>query len=631
MAPPRYSPWLSYAAVVAATFAAAWGLWHWVLWQPDETTRLRDDAFYEFAWAANVAAGRGPTVSDGTTTSGVQLLWSSLLVPIAAIFGPAALPSLASALGLLLHVLNAGVWYLLGRGRIAGACLALCWLGHPLLLREAQNGQETALATLLATAVFGLRNARDRFYLPVSLLAVLARSDLAALAVLLALVRGRRRGYSWHTVAVVACLVVVPLGANALLGGGLMPDSAMPMSWLFHENLSQPAAGLGGLGDEAAGGFWQQQWWFARPLLLGGPFSTASAFGFGVVAFMLIRPWWPVALRAVPALLVGCASALGARSLLVPGWCALLLALFPALRVRRMSAERLAVVLGIVAIVALHWPLRWYPRDYYLCPLVVVAFAALGRFARLRPLLLVFAVAQVQDSWRIRPEPLRGQREMQLAGSLLHEVLPASERVGCFNSGLVTYWADVLASGGSRRGIVNLDGVVDHRSFAALREGRLSSWLDAQGVRFLLDNPVQFSRDATQPHACGRFFAEDFDAEADLVEVARFDVPFVHGSTPAGDSMRLYWRRGRGPQPAAAVATGEVRLLPACEVDGIARPPVVIWGARAGQSLALDGVPGAGGVLVADVECDTTVVLELPGQVLVDGQLAAGRLAIREK
>ena len=41
----------------------------------------------------------------------------------------------------------------------------------------------------------------------------------------------------------------------------------------------------------------------------------------------------------------------------------------------------------------------------------------------------------------------------------------------------------------------NLDGVVDRRSFAALRAGRLGALLDEAGVRFVLDNPVQFSTD----------------------------------------------------------------------------------------------------------------------------------------
>ena len=72
--------------------------------------------------------------------------------------------------------------------------------------------------------------------------------------------------------------------------------------------------------------------------------------------------------------------------------------------------------------------------------------------------------------------------------------------------------ADVLAAGGQRRGVVNLDGVVDHRSFAALRARRLDAWLDEQGVRYLVDGPQQFAMDPSIPHACGRYFDGAFGA-----------------------------------------------------------------------------------------------------------------------
>ena len=53
-----------------------------------------------------------------------------------------------------------------------------------------------------------------------------------------------------------------------------------------------------------------------------------------------------------------------------------------------------------------------------------------------------------------------------MAGLYLHQVLPTSERIGCFNSGLVTWHADIAAGSGfdpgrGRRGVVNLDGVVN--------------------------------------------------------------------------------------------------------------------------------------------------------------------------
>lgn len=608
----RPAPALSPLIVIAAACAAIWGIWNWVVWLPDETNRLRDDAFYEFVWAANVAAGNGPTVSDGVDTSGVQWLWSMLLVLVAWIH-PLLLPTVAPMLGLAFHAGSALLIWRLPQDRLTGICLGLCWLGHPLLLREAQNGQETAMAVFFAVSLFVARRARERGFVPLSLLAVLARTDLLGLVVMMSFCRQRKsrtlRGWLWALPAPVVAFSV-PLVANLATSGTWLPDSALPMAWLFHTNLSE------------ATGYWYNVWWYSRPVLLGGPFAMASAFGFGLVTFQLLRPWWPMSLRAVPAVMVGVASALGVNDLLTVGWAALLLALFPAQRRRRMHSELFAVSVGLSAIIVLHWALRWYPRDYYLAPVVLVGFVAMTRFGRWRLLLLTFAVVQIQDSWRVKPEPLAGQQEMSLAGFRLHEVVPAGERVACFNSGLVTWWSTIVASDEEKRRVVNLDGVVDSRSFAALRDGRLSEWLDEQGIRFVLDSPIQFELDPSVPHACGMHFGGGFDPAKDLVEVARFDVPGVSGAHPRADSMRLYWRRGRGEMPERPVPSGEMRVATpkrwASAPPPYPYPDVLLWwGAKVGQQLVFV-CEGQRQVLAApDVE--TAVLLRLDRAVIRQG------------
>lgn len=587
-------------AVVAAVVAAAVGLWVGLTVSPDATNRLRDDAFYEFVWAANVAAGRGPVVSDGIATSGVQLLWTLLLVPVAALGGAGALPLVAPWLGFALHVATAGAWLVALRDRVAGACLALCWLGNPLLVRESQNGQETALACLLAALLWLHRRGGEAAFATLAVLACLARSDLWLVVATLSVWR--------HGVAVRALLapgvaLAVTTSLNLWLGGGLLPDSALPMAWLWHANHAALVA------DGEAASRW---WWFLRPVLLGGPWALASAMGCGVLVFLLVRPWLPRSWRALPALAVGAASALGARDLATPGWAALLLALAPVTGNRRTPRGLLALAIGLGGIVALHWAVRWYPRDYYAAPLVVAATAAIARAAHVRLVLIVFALAQLTDLRRAPPEPLRGQEEMAMAGRFLGEVVPSGERVGCFNSGLVTFYADVLA-GDRRRGVVNLDGVVDRRAFAALREGQVGAWLDREQVRFVVDNPVQFSRDPHLDHAVGRWFGADFAAERDLLEIARFDVPGVGHGRGGADEFRLYWRCGRGAPPPPM---HEARDLGPALQGG----RYVLWPAVAGATLEVEQPTGERRALVTSATA-TVYVVAVPASDLGTGRL----------
>ena len=427
-----------------------------------------------------------------------------------------------------------------------------------------------------------------------ALLASLVRTDLLGFVAALSLVRHGRRW--WRGLLTPAVIVLSLMALNVGLGGGLAPDSAAPMAWLWHSN---HALAVPSLAETAA--TW---WWYARPVLLGGPWAMASAMESALAVFAVVRPWWPCAWRAVPALLVVAAFAAGAGDLLSAGWVALLLLVFPARRRRGVPRDLAALLLGGLVLLGVHWALRWYPRDYYIAPLVVLATAALLRFGRVRLVLLVFALAQLIDLPRVRAEPLAGQEAMALAGRHLAEVLPAQQRVGCFNSGILTFTADVLRrSRATRRAVVNLDGVVDARAFAALRRGRLADWLDEQDVRYVLDNPVQFATDPRLPHANGPWFAPDFDPARDLLELARFVVPAVGVTRPGTGGFRLYWRRGRGEPPvlpAAARDLGSWR-------DG----RCVWWPARAGQRLVIerqDGEP----LTLAAVDCDTTVIVAVP-------------------
>ena len=347
--------------MVAAVFAAAVAWLRLGVAAPWLDDRLRDDAFYEFVWAANLAGGAGPTVSDGVTTSGVQTLWSTLLALVAWCLGPTALPTVAPWLGAALHALTAVLWWRTVRPRwLAVACASL-WLGHPLLVRECVNGQETALACLCALQLWRARRGSPQRLALWAALAGLARSDLFGAALALAAVAGRRR-FVAALVAVVPFVVV-----NLWLGGGPLPDSAAPMAWLWHANFALTAPTLA---ETAA-----QHWWFVRPVLLGAPWALVSVVGSALLGWRLLRSWWPSAWRWLPMLVVGAAALFGAGDLLVAAVLAGLLGLWPRRSGRaRLPRAWLAVALGFGAIVAVHWAVRWYPRDYYLAPLVVAAY-----------------------------------------------------------------------------------------------------------------------------------------------------------------------------------------------------------------------------------------------------------------
>lgn len=605
-----YPAWLSAAALGLAACAAAFGLWHGLRWSPDLVDRLRDDAYYEFAWASNLAAGRGPVVSDGVTTSGVQYLWSLLLVPLVWLAGAAALPVLAPWLGVALHVAAAVSWWRAARGGVAGRVAALLWLGHPLLVRECQNGQETALACLLLSLLWQARREVGARPAMLSVLVVLARSDLWPCV---ALLQGLRAPGSWRAWRVPALALAVVLCLNRSLGGGWLQDSAAPMAWLWHSNFA--------LGEPGLAATLRQSWWYLRPVLLGGPFALGAPAGMAALVYLLVRPGWRGRWRWWPLGLVGAAAVVGVGDLAVPFYAALAFACLPAAPWRTWPRALTALALGLLAVVALHWAVRWYPRDYYAAPLAVGAAAACARLGRRRWVLPVLVCLQCVHGREFPAEPLGGQLASLVAGQQLAQVVPATARVGSFNAGILAFTADVLAAGSNaRRAVVNLDGVVDARSLAALQQAGLAAWLDAQGIEWLLDHPRQFAGDPRQDHANGPWFGNGFARERDLLEVVRY---VAVGAALAGAEAdcRLYWRRPRGAGADAAPPRTAVAALSAADLGpGPRGGRLLAWPAAPGQRLLVELASGQRRPLYA---CDaaTTVVLWLGPELVGTGRL----------
>ena len=71
-----------------------------------ERTLVRDDAYYQFSVARNLASGVGFTIDGQHAAAGVQVLWTILLAGMSVVFGSASLPLVAVLLGLMLHLVT---------------------------------------------------------------------------------------------------------------------------------------------------------------------------------------------------------------------------------------------------------------------------------------------------------------------------------------------------------------------------------------------------------------------------------------------------------------------------------------------------------------------------------------------
>jgi hypothetical protein len=155
-------------AIVVAIAALAHDTWWAMLPVEDSCARVRDDAYYYFEVARNIALGHGSTFDRLHDTNGFHPLWLLMLVPVYKVL-PAIDTGYRCAL-LLQGILNAGaiVLLFLWLRRLYGslpALIAVIAYQLPQMGYQTRTGMESALAAVLLFGVLHywarVRAARD--------------------------------------------------------------------------------------------------------------------------------------------------------------------------------------------------------------------------------------------------------------------------------------------------------------------------------------------------------------------------------------------------------------------------------------------------------------------------------------
>ncbi len=448
-----------------------------------------DDTYYVLSIARSLAAGEGPSASDGILTNGFQPLFAWLLVPLfwvgaepaAGLRGAVVLSSIFDALcavGLFVLTTNAVVDGRPARRTPGAAELAgIVWALSPVAVGQALNGLETslALAAVLAVCISLGRPGRvapahGRPFLLGALLgvALLARIDTACLCLLVAGGLGaQRRWRELVRVASAAFLVVAPWWAYEWgRFGTIVPGSG-------------PAVRAAALSLEPALGMtlsWAAMTainpWFDLPAVRS---SIIASPALSALTFLAVCGLGTLGLAAAWRRLAS-----GVRHFLAFGWALLAFYVLWVPAVWFFQRYLLVTAAGTLLIAVVAWA-RWHdagPRQARL------ARAAAG-------LLLGLQLFQL-GAWATRGKPLdRDHNGIKgyagPAQAILRELREARGEVvlGAFQSGALGYFAGKSEAPGIR--VLNLDGVVDASALAALQSGRLIAYLEERGVTHVAD------------------------------------------------------------------------------------------------------------------------------------------------
>jgi hypothetical protein len=502
---------------------------------------LVDDSFYSLGVARHLWQGHGLTADGVHPTNGFQPMFVFLAVPLYA---------LGAALGdgdllpiylaqVLLAAFNAlcGLWvYRLARriatpgsSDVAAAksdcvplVLAGLWEAWPYAVRAGVNGLETSLAAFMVGAVLvqHLRARDDHARLPLVHLglwlgaAFWARMDLIILALALGLdllVRPRdlplavRLRRALIPASISAALFLPWLVLGQVLTGDWFPVSGRavrqisiitsPHPWyaLIRENLQ---VALAGLLESPFLPDWKAWHWPALGLHAGAWPSHRWAAG-----DMLLLDGLP--------LLAGLGLLYARRRR----------------QVRDFINDHGVIPLYLLGMVLAYslviYGIHYFYRYLYPClvvtlPLAAWAWGAIGP-GRARRALLVAAGLVVALNIGFQA---RGILVDQGAPQFFRQAQgPYTEPVAGFQSGTFAYFH----RGGK---VINLDGVVNREAYEAIRDGRLCAYLQAEGIRSIVDFPAITRAFLWHDRPrCDDWWVESSAGGLDVVRVGRKDTP----------------------------------------------------------------------------------------------------------
>ena len=457
---------------------------------------LTDASFYSLRVAQNLAAGAGFTFDRIHQTNGFQPLYVFLMVPAYALFPHDPItPVKAAEIFLLLCNTAAGffVYRILRREigpRAAVFALAL-FACSPYIIDTGMNGLETSLELLLFLAAFDLYLARvrpgadargHRLGLAALLaLLVFARVDGALLAAAIAadyLFRRdplpfRARIQKMAGIAAVALALYSPwLIYSRVHFGAALPrsgDAVRLMSQLYGE-MELPIPVRSFIPGDIPAAFYAGHLIQALMVLgLAGLFFPAGPavlllqLGGQASGVWAIGSWFV----CIPVLLAGCVWAFRARRTLGAVW---------------WAAGLMVAAYSFYAFGA------WFFFRYLYVAEVCMLLAGAALFERLAKgrRWLAWATAAaflivIVNGFVLRSQPNDFQLfNYDLIKRALDAKAPAGARAGTFQTGYVGYFSP-------DREVMNLDGVVNPKAYAALREGGIYPYLKSERIEYVAD------------------------------------------------------------------------------------------------------------------------------------------------